>query len=621
MPAALEIKYFNSFWLKKVIREDDKLPSWPGLPWNPTGYPEFPFGAGQEFADVGVDPGQQQPWFIEESKIKGGYNNTAVDLGVKAYVVSERTKQEHRGSGFIYSGIFNSRTGINQTNVFSVGQSITKGLDPISGTIQKTFAEDTNLIVFQENKTSRLLIDKDTIYTTEGGTQTQTGQQVLGQLIPFLGEYGICNNPESFAVYGFQKYFADKSRGVICRLSRDGVTEISAYGMTNYFRDFLASVSNQWIENTVYEGTADVVFNLSQYATLPAGSFDTNWPEFTLTKDQTMLSVLPTGNSTCNDITLGSIFWFNDTAPPNIGWSVGVSQGRGEGLTVEAVTEYNGYCIIILSGKVDPLVVAGTEIKFVEKRKGKIIGGWDIHNRNYVVSMQHATSSIIAEDIVTYEQNGELYNTVTFDEQLNGWTSFHTYSPTFAASLKGKYYSFHNTQLWEHYDQSVINNRGNYYGNVSDSSVTFLINPVASVAKNFQTINYEGSNGWEVDSFKSGAEGPDVGLNPAIYNDYQDKTAKIYSYQEGEYVDTTTGITYRAGFDRKENKYTAPLINQSTPRPGEVLYTDDFSEEAAPMTGIKGYFATVKVSTDNITNPGSKKELFAVGSKYVVSSV
>ena len=39
------------------------------------------------------------------------------------------------------------------------------------------------------------------------------------------------------------------------------------------------------------------------------------------------------------------------------------------------------------------------------------------------------------------------------------------------------------------------------------------------------------------------------------------------------------------------------------------------------MSGIKGYFATLKVSTDSITNPGSKKELFAVGSKYVISSI
>jgi hypothetical protein len=38
------------------------------------------------------------------------------------------------------------------------------------------------------------------------------------------------------------------------------------------------------------------------------------------------------------------------------------------------------------------------------------------------------------------------------------------------------------------------------------------------------------------------------------------------------------------------------------------------------MTGIKGYFATVKVSTDDATDPGGLKELFAVSSNYVESS-
>ena len=33
----LEVKYFNSFWLKKVVKNGDTDPSWPGLPWNPYG--------------------------------------------------------------------------------------------------------------------------------------------------------------------------------------------------------------------------------------------------------------------------------------------------------------------------------------------------------------------------------------------------------------------------------------------------------------------------------------------------------------------------------------------------------------------------------------------------------
>ena len=38
------------------------------------------------------------------------------------------------------------------------------------------------------------------------------------------------------------------------------------------------------------------------------------------------------------------------------------------------------------------------------------------------------------------------------------------------------------------------------------------------------------------------------------------------------------------------------------------------------VSGIKGYFATVKISTDNYTNVGGLKELWSVGTKFVQSS-
>ena len=141
----------------------------------------------------------------------------------------------------IYSGIFNSRTGVNQTNQFSVAEEITRSVDPANGSIQKLYAEDTNLIIFQEDKVSRALIDKDAIYTAEGQALTASGRMVIGQIIPFAGEYGISTDPFSFAVYGYRKYFTDRKRNAVLRLSTGGeIIEISSYGMHDYFRDRLS---------------------------------------------------------------------------------------------------------------------------------------------------------------------------------------------------------------------------------------------------------------------------------------------------------------------------------------------------------------------------------------------
>jgi len=106
-------------------------------------------------------------WYIEESRIRGGYNNTTVDFGVKAYIAEDNPQQQNRINTLIYSGIFNSRTGVNNTNQFSVAEDITRSVDPANGSIQLLYAEDTNLIIFQEDKVSRALIDKDAIYSAE----------------------------------------------------------------------------------------------------------------------------------------------------------------------------------------------------------------------------------------------------------------------------------------------------------------------------------------------------------------------------------------------------------------------------------------------------------------------
>ena len=132
--------------------------------------------------------------------------------------------------------------------------------------------------------------------------------------------------------------------------------------------------------------------------------------------------------------------------------------------------------------------------------------------------------------------------------------------------------------------------------------------------KNFNTISYEGSNGWEVVSYVSGFTGQDP--NPdgtATYVQSNDDILSIKSYDEGSYTDPNSGYTLRAGFDRKENRYVANLRNASTPMTGEVIY-------GAQMSGIKGYFATVKIQTDNTTQLGGPKELWSAGSNFVTSS-
>lgn len=507
MAAILELKYFNSFWLKKLdtIVEIENTTaeldsavtsnlititqanpnigvgqsvSWDGMldqkPYiykvlTPSSFllnepaiiadgKELRFGPVSNFNYIpaAYDASPETDWYVEEARIRGGYNNTNVDLGVKAYIVEDNINQQHRQSSLIYSGVFNSRTGVNKTNEFSVGEDITRSLDPANGSIQKLYSEDTNLIVFQEFKVNQALIDKDAIYSAEGQPMTTSGAQVIGQIQAYAGNYGIGTNPESFAVYGFRKYFVDRNRNVVLRLSQDGISEISEYGMGDFFRDSLSEI--------------------------------------------------------------------------------------GDG--------------------------------------GLILGMWDMHNKEYVLSMQNTNGT---------------YKTLTFDEDVAGWTSFFDFKPNWGGSLRNNFYTFKNGEIWQHYLPSN-SGWGKFYGVTYDSSVEVIFNPDVSLVKTFKTINYEGSTGWETVSF---------------YTD-SDITVPISKALNAPTLDDLELQLFTNSFKRKENKYFANLLNITPATNGEVVWGNS-------MTGVKGTTATVRMRYSNAELQNSA-QLFAVSSDYIDSS-
>ena len=120
MSITLEVGYFNSFYLKRMA--DIPVPVGPVL-----SIPILPDNTVTPYPWVAPSTSTvEEDWYIEESRIRGGYNNTSTDLGVKAYIVEDNDAQQRRSSSLIYSGIFNSRTGVNQSNEFSVAEEITR---------------------------------------------------------------------------------------------------------------------------------------------------------------------------------------------------------------------------------------------------------------------------------------------------------------------------------------------------------------------------------------------------------------------------------------------------------------------------------------------------------------
>jgi hypothetical protein len=173
---------------------------------------------------------------VESDRIRDDYNAPQMDNGVKAStVIAEPVREEKRKHGLIWSGIYNSTAGVNNTNQFIMAEAITKDLNPIYGSIQALLNRDTRLMMFCEDKILRAQTNKDALYNADGKPQVVASNAVVGDVTPYQGDYGISTNPESIAATPYQVYFTDAVRGQVLAISGEGVRSISDIGMRNYF--------------------------------------------------------------------------------------------------------------------------------------------------------------------------------------------------------------------------------------------------------------------------------------------------------------------------------------------------------------------------------------------------
>ncbi len=178
---------------------------------------------------------------IESDRIRDDYNQKTITNGVKAStVMATPYKEERRKTGLIHSGIYNSTSGVNNLNQFIAAEKITKDMNPSYGSIQKLHTRDSNIVVLHEDKCMKVLADKNALFNADGKSNVAVSSNFLGSDQPFATKYGISTNPESCAVdLAGRLYFADRSRGAVLRLSNDGITNISDYGMKDWFNDHL----------------------------------------------------------------------------------------------------------------------------------------------------------------------------------------------------------------------------------------------------------------------------------------------------------------------------------------------------------------------------------------------
>ena len=550
---------------------------------------------------------------VESNRIKDNFNQPFLSPGVRVSTIFEDYKEENRTNGLIFSGLYNNISSINELNQFVQAENITKEVNPTYGSIQKLHARDSDLVVLCEDKVLKVVANKNALYSADGNPELTASKDVLGQVIPYIGEFGISKNPESFASEAYRSYFTDKQRGVVLRLSKDGLTPISLHGMKDYFKDNLKKHNNLIGSYDKKKDEYNIVLkdkslNLFQPAVLegetvlgteellPNGNFDSAGVGWEV-------------NFNMTNVNLGNWdFSNNDAQYDSSGTGVTYAESQGlnivEGKTYRITfelttgcTNSNGYFILANHTVIpnpDPNNHGGITHNNIDLAMGVTTAG--IYSVDW---LQGSQNTGIIRLYLTEDFDGVIDNisvkefitpskTLSFNENVKGWTSFKSFTPENALGCSGDYYTFNKGELYKHHDESV--DRNTFYGDFVDSSINVLLNDGPSHIKTFHTIDYEGSQskitantdttidtsyynledkeGWAVESLTTDKE-------KGMINEFIEKEGKWFNYIKGVNEDINTDTDFgSSNIQGAGVLLTTPLIEE-TDNLGVVTALDD----------------------------------------------
>ena len=188
---------------------------------------------------------------VESYKIRDSVKGKPITLGNRALSNTEEEFSEvRRFADLTYSGVINDETNVNKLNEFNLGLLNFKPLEDLYGPVEKLFGRRTDILTLQEDKISYVLAGKNLLTDATGESVVTSVPEVLGTQVARTEDFGISNNPESFAEWGPHKFFTDAKRGAVIHLFGDGQNEnlevISEKGMRGWFRDeFISGFNTQ----------------------------------------------------------------------------------------------------------------------------------------------------------------------------------------------------------------------------------------------------------------------------------------------------------------------------------------------------------------------------------------
>jgi hypothetical protein len=160
-------------------------------------------------------------------------SNILTNSNGRASAVEENAAQTYYPALIRFGQEYQLNTSLNNINRF-YPQDFDE-YDNSYGDIMRLHIRDRTLIVYQKLKVGRVPVLTQIIKDVTGNPLQANSDKLINKIQYYAGDFGIGDADTSLAWNNFSDYFVDNYRGVVCRLSQDGITAISILYKTNSF--------------------------------------------------------------------------------------------------------------------------------------------------------------------------------------------------------------------------------------------------------------------------------------------------------------------------------------------------------------------------------------------------
>ena len=183
---------------------------------------------------------------IIEQSFSDNYNLVTNSNG-RPSVIEVNAKKTYFPTLIRFGGAYQINTNINQINNFKYENF--DEYDRSFGDVIRLHVRDRYLKVYQKFKVGNVPILTQIVKDSANNPLQANTDTLINKIQYYAGDYGIGDAATSLAWNNFSDYFVDNYRGVVCRLSQDGITPISIIYLTNAFFTAKLAAYRQTLNN------------------------------------------------------------------------------------------------------------------------------------------------------------------------------------------------------------------------------------------------------------------------------------------------------------------------------------------------------------------------------------